>query len=200
MPTPVSVTCQASTLDSPSRCTSRTRSTTRPCSVNLMALLSRLPSTWRIRSASPSTRVGNRGSVQTSTCRPLRVAAAAKLRSTLSVSSRGENDAGSRLSWPDSILDTSSTSLISCNSTDEELSMVRRYCDWRASKGVRPSSSSVPSTPYSGVRISWLMVARNALLAWLAASAACRAEDSAACAWRWREMSWNTHSSTSSSW
>ena len=34
-----------------------------------------------------------------------------------------------------------------------------------------PSSSSVPSTPYSGVRISWLMVARKVDLASLALSA-----------------------------
>ncbi len=30
----------------------------------------------------------------------------------------------------------------------------------------------MPSTPFIGVRISWLMVARNSLFAWLAASAA----------------------------
>ena len=30
----------------------------------------------------------------------------------------------------------------------------------------------MPSTPFIGVRISWLMLARNSLLAWLAASAA----------------------------
>ena len=34
------------------------------------------------------------------------------------------------------------------------------------------SSSIMPITPLSGVRISWLMLARNWLLAWLAASAA----------------------------
>ena len=34
-----------------------------------------------------------------------------------------------------------------------------------------PSSSSVPSTPYSGVRISWLIVARKVDLASLALSA-----------------------------
>ena len=37
---------------------------------------------------------------------------------------------------------------------------------------VSSSSSVMPSTPFIGVRISWLMVARNVLLALLAASAA----------------------------
>jgi len=38
------------------------------------------------------------------------------------------------------------------------------------------SSKSVnPRTPVNGVRISWLMLARNSLLDWLAASAALRA-------------------------
>ena len=38
----------------------------------------------------------------------------------------------------------------------------------------------MPITPLSGVRISWLMLARNALLATLAASAAARADSAAA--------------------
>ena len=33
----------------------------------------------------------------------------------------------------------------------------------------------MPITPFIGVRISWLIVARNSLLAWFAASAAARA-------------------------
>ena len=36
----------------------------------------------------------------------------------------------------------------------------------------------MPSTPFIGVRISWLMVARKSLLAWLAASAASLARSS----------------------
>ena len=38
--------------------------------------------------------------------------------------------------------------------------------------------SAMAMTPFSGVRISWLIVARNALLAWLAASASSRASTS----------------------
>ena len=49
-----------------------------------------------------------------------------------------------------------------------------------ASSGVSSSRSVMPMTPFIGVRISWLMLARNSLLAWLAASAAsfCRCSSS----------------------
>ncbi len=43
-----------------------------------------------------------------------------------------------------------------------------------AVKGVSKRSAVIPSTPFIGVRISWLMRARNSLLAWAAASAASR--------------------------
>jgi hypothetical protein len=44
----------------------------------------------------------------------------------------------------------------------------------------RSARRARPSRPFSGVRISWLVLARNALLARLAASAASRAAASAA--------------------
>ncbi len=44
-----------------------------------------------------------------------------------------------------------------------------------ALNSVRSRTSAIPSTPFSGVRISWLMLARNSLFARLAASAASRA-------------------------
>ncbi len=47
-----------------------------------------------------------------------------------------------------------------------------RLARWSLSSGVIASSSSMPSTPFIGVRISWLTVARKVLLARLAASAA----------------------------
>ena len=47
--------------------------------------------------------------------------------------------------------------------------------------GSADSAWVMPSTPFSGVRISWLIRARNSLLAWLAASiavwASCRRTD-----------------------
>ena len=44
-----------------------------------------------------------------------------------------------------------------------------RFCS--SLSGVMASTSSVPSTPYRGVRISWLIVARKVDLASLALSA-----------------------------
>ena len=42
---------------------------------------------------------------------------------------------------------------------------------WSASSDVCASTSTMPVTPIIGVRISWLIAARNALLAWLASIA-----------------------------
>ena len=78
----------------------------------------------------------------------------------------------SRLSLPASILEWSSTSLRMVISDAPEEAAVftsRRCCG--SSRELR-SSSSAPSTPFMGVRISWLIVARNCDLAMLAASAA----------------------------
>ena len=46
---------------------------------------------------------------------------------------------------------------------------------WRSSSGVSSSSSVMPITPFIGVRISWLMLARNADFSLDASSAASRA-------------------------
>ena len=35
------------------------------------------------------------------------------------------------------------------------------YCRWTSSSGVSSSNPVSPMTPFIGVRISWLMVARN---------------------------------------
>ena len=60
----------------------------------------------------------------------------------------------------------------------ERMVSVTSRCE--ASSGVADSSSAMPITPFIGVRISWLMLARNWLLARLAASALAVAPASAA--------------------
>ena len=50
-----------------------------------------------------------------------------------------------------------------------------------ASSVVSSSSSVMPMMPFIGVRISWLMFARNTLFAWLAASARSFARASSSC-------------------
>ena len=71
-------------------------------------------------------------------------------------------------------------SLIRLSSVSAEVRATRAYRRCCASNGVDDMRSSIPTTPFSGVRISWLMFARNSLLARLAASAAsfCRCNSS----------------------
>ena len=63
---------------------------------------------------------------------------------------------------------------------DRQQGLARLLQDSRCSRcspdsGVSSSNSVMPMMAFIGVRISWLMLARNWLLAWLAASAACLA-------------------------
>ncbi|MNJ60495.1 hypothetical protein D3C77_562330 [compost metagenome] len=64
MPMPVSVTCHSRLILASSWASTRVRNTTRPVSVNLMALLTRLLRIWRMRIGSPSRRSGRVASVQ----------------------------------------------------------------------------------------------------------------------------------------
>ena len=50
----------------------------------------------------------------------------------------------------------------------------QQYCCWRGVSGVSSASPVMLMTAFIGVRISWLITARNALFARLAASAAGR--------------------------
>ena len=61
-----------------------------------------------------------------------------------------------------------------------ERTMVSRKPSWRAVNSVRCRARAMPSTPLSGVRSSWLITARNADLASLAAVASRWASSSAA--------------------
>ncbi len=92
-----------------------------------------------------------------------------------SIRARSENGASSSSMRPASIFEKSSTSSMMRSSEPAELRMVPTIRFWRSLSGSRSSSSAVPRTPFIGVRISWLMVARKVDLAWLAASASSRA-------------------------
>ncbi|MNT12468.1 hypothetical protein D3C72_1473940 [compost metagenome] len=61
--------------------------------------------------------------------------------------------------------DRSSVSLMVRSRVADDCCMVSRYCCCWLSMAVRPSISSVPRMPNKGVRISWLMVVRNTVLA-----------------------------------
>ena len=91
------------------------------------------------------------------------------------------NGAASTCRLPDSILARSSTSLIRPSSRLPAL-WITRSRDCVSSGSLRSAISSCvkPSTALSGVRISWLMLARNTLLLRLARSASSLAASSAA--------------------
>ena len=59
-----------------------------------------------------------------------------------------------------------------CSRPSAERLMVSARRRWRGDSSVPCSSSDMPITPFIGVRISWLMRARNSLFALLARSAA----------------------------
>ena len=88
-----------------------------------------------------------------------------------SITSLGENSRLSMLILPASILDTSRMSLRIVSSDSELWRIVCAYSRWMSSKGVSKRRPVMPITPFIGVRTSWLTLARNADLAWLAASA-----------------------------
>ncbi len=66
-------------------------------------------------------------------------------------------------------------SLMIVSSESPESRMVVAKSRWSSVSGVSSSSPLMPMTAFIGVRISWLIVARKALLASLAASAWARA-------------------------
>ena len=73
---------------------------------------------------------------------------------------------------PASIRDKSRKSLMSATSRRQLRTNMATYSDWSAFNGVSESRSAAPSIAFSGVRISWLILARNPVLARFEATAA----------------------------
>src|SRR5205823_11175631 len=82
-------------------------------------------------------------------------------------------------SFPASILEKSRRSLLMPSRFLPERCTVSAYLRCALVSPVSSNSSVIPRTPFIGVRISWLILARNELFAWLADSAASRARRSA---------------------
>ena len=144
---------------------------TSPDSVNLIPLPSRLINTCRNRPLSPSQRSGKLGSTRQVNSNPFSDARSAKVRPVFSTKSRNENGAVSSSSFRASILEKSRISFSSRSSAPADsrtidtyslCSYVRLDCD---------NNSDMPMIAFIGVRISWLMLAKNSLLDWLALSA-----------------------------
>jgi len=105
----------------------------------------------------------------------LRRAPSANVSATLRISSPSDDGTGARVRCPASTFDRSRTSLRICSSDCDEALITPSMS--RCSRLVEEisSSSTMPRMAFIGVRISWLIAARNALLARFADSAASRA-------------------------
>ena len=146
-----------------------------PCSVNFTALLSRLPSTCPIRTGSPRNTPSQLAEMNVSNRSPLasaRVRAASHVLRSVSSSSNGRTS--NWISSP-SRRENSTRSSITRSSVRPDVEISRTISPCRSSSGVRASTSETASTPFSGVRISWLMLDRKSDFAAAATSARCSA-------------------------
>ncbi|MCY1421430.1 hypothetical protein D9M71_370870 [compost metagenome] len=144
---------------------------TSPSSVNFTALATRLLSTWRRNCSAPRQASCTCGSMCRRRQVPFSSARGSSRVSTSSSSWRREKSSGSGWLAPSSSLAKLSTSLRIASSPSpawDSACSRRRSC---SPSGAPRSSSAMPRMPLSGVRISWLMVARKRVLARLAASA-----------------------------
>ena len=90
-----------------------------------------------------------------------------------------------RVSFPLSILDMSSTSLISPSRCRPDREIFRRqFCTCCMSFRLAVAMAVMPTMAFMGVRMSWDMLERNSLLARLACTASRRAWSSSAICWR----------------
>ena len=171
MPTPVSVTTMRR---APEAATSM-RPETAPCEVNFTALDSRLPRIWRSRSASP--RHQPLAASATSICRSsdLAFAKASKVSRVCATRFATSKSSSNRVSLPASIFERSSTSFRTARSRPPDRRITSRRSRCTGSNSLIAMTSAIASTPFSGVRISWLMLARNWVLSTFAAFAASRA-------------------------
>ena len=180
MPGPVSATsirsigCASSTASSAAAAAAVSKDTsmrTLPSAVNLIALPTRFSTTCRRRASSPMKRSGIDAAYTASTRSDLASASSANISITSSTSRRGANGAGCNEILPASICDRSSTSSISASN---DCPARRIWCGSARCSGASGDSTSnwlMPRITFNGVRSSWRMLARNADLARLAASA-----------------------------
>jgi hypothetical protein len=126
--------------------------------VNLMAWPSRLDTTWRRRARSPVHRLGQRGSTNETSSSPLARAAGASRRSVSPMHRWSETALSARAA-------ASIPSSRGCRHDAQQRSGRRgEHVDVLALLDVRAvslRSSAMPSTPFMGVRSSWLISARK---------------------------------------
>ena len=157
---------------------------TSPRSVNFTALPTRLCRIWRSRAASPTV-VSGRSAVQCESRSTPLASAWAENTSAASwmASCRSKRSCATRMR-PAPSLEKSSTSSTSASSAAELRRSTESIWRWPSSRRVPRSSSLAPTMPCSGVRISWLMLARKRLFTALASRAAASAACSSRSTWR----------------
>ena len=161
IPIPVSEIVNFNCRPLPSLATRSTLTSTSPCCVNLMALPTRLTSTWRRRPGSPKTCWGTSERISVTSSKPFwwaRTAIALVVSITLSWRLKSM---GSRSSLPASILEKSRMSLMTRSRESPEDLIISRYSRCSEVSSVSSVNSAIPRIPLIGVRISWLMLARN---------------------------------------
>ena len=170
---PVSCTCRCTRPAASS--TGQRKLTLPPTRLYLMALLSRLTSTWRRRSGSARTLMPTGAAGSACTLTPAEAAAGATMVSASLTTPCTGTVAGDKATPPLSMRERSSTSLIIASRWAPacEMCCTRACCEGLSGCAVSSASScEKPSTALSGVRSSWLMRERNSVLAALARSAA----------------------------
>ena len=173
MPTPVSATVTRTAVRSSSVPGARAAvSVTLPASVNLTALWIRLTRIWRNFSTSPLTRTGRETSRRQEKSSPLASAWAASGSATARIAAGRSKSVRFRVAPPDSMAEMSSSEDMTRESWELDSRLRARYSFCSSDNPPVPMSSWVmPMIPLSGVRSSWLMLARNCPLARLALSA-----------------------------
>ena len=183
MPMPVSSTSISSSSRPVSVEPQATRSSTVPTSVNLSALPIRLSRIWRSRIGSPRSHCGTFGSTSLSSERPSSCARRSSSSTSECTISRRSKSTDSKPILPASIFEKSRMSLMMASSASALPSASETRERDGAGIGSRSPSCSMPMMPDSGVRSSWLIVARNSDFARVASSALSRARRSAS-SWR----------------
>ncbi|MPN02098.1 hypothetical protein SDC9_149311 [bioreactor metagenome] len=172
-PMPVSVTSKRTCRRLLSRESRRALNMTLPRSVNLMALLPRLINICPRRSGSPDKRrLASSSGMSMCSCKPLSAAAWLSKPDTLPKTALRSIGICSSSRCSASIFEISRISLMTPSKCLEAPITLFSWSACLASTVRRRARSVIPMMAFIGVRNSWLILARNALFARLAASAA----------------------------
>ena len=161
MPIPVSITLKSKVASPAVSTLDDIKILTPPLSVNFTAFPARLRRIWRNRPASP---LKNCGISPLNSMRmeiPFSSTRSSSTSTTLSTSSFKSKGAFSKTSLPASILEKSRMSLMISKRASPDRLPVSEYNCCSLLSCVSSRRPNTPSTPFSGVRISWLIIARN---------------------------------------